>query len=271
VKTLIIIQARMGSSRLPGKILMPLAGAPLLQRMVERVKGASGPYMVLVATTTDPEDDPVRFLCEKMRVPCFLGHPTDLLDRHYQAARMARAEVVVKIPSDCPLIDPAVIDRVIGYFLASPDRIDYTSNLHPATYPDGNDVEVMSFKALERAWKEADKLYEREHTTPFLWERPERFALGNITWETGMNLSMSHRWTIDYHEDYEFICKVYEELWVPERPIFTIHDILTLLRARPDIAAINARYAGVNWYRHHLSELKTITDSETRQEPARQA
>lgn len=261
---LVVVQARTGSSRLPDKILMPLAGEPLLQRMIERVQASTTPFSLVVATTTDPADNPVREICRSLNIECYSGHPTDLLDRHYRAAVERHAEFVAKIPSDCPLIDPAVIDRVLGHFLRNTDRYDYVSNLHPATYPDGNDVEVMTLHALGAAWREATKHFEREHTTPFLWENPERFAIGNIEWESGKNYSMTHRWTIDYAEDYEFIKRVYDELWTEEKPLFTMDDILRLLDERPEIRDINAQYAGVNWYRHHLDELKTVTSEQTK-------
>jgi spore coat polysaccharide biosynthesis protein SpsF len=264
MKTVVVIQARTGSSRLPGKVLMPLAGKSLLERMVERVRGARTPFSIVVATTQDTSDDPIAALCDSTGIPCYRGHPTDLLDRHYRAALAHGADVIAKIPSDCPLIDPAVIDRVLGVFLAAPETYDFVSNLHPPTYPDGNDVEIMPRRILEIAWREADRDFEREHTTPFLWEHPERFRLANVIWETGMDYSMSHRFTIDYPEDYEFIRAVYDRLWTPERPIFSLGDILDLLREQPEIMALNARYAGVNWYRHHLQDLKTITATHTR-------
>jgi len=264
MRMLVVVQARTGSSRLPRKILMPLQGKPLLQRMLERVRAATTPFDLVVATTSEPEDDPVRNLCRSLQVDYSSGHPTDLLDRHYRAAVERRADIVVKIPSDCPLIDPAVIDRVLGFFLQHHHEYDYVSNLHPATYPDGNDVEVMTMETLSIAWREAARNFEREHTTPFIWERPERFRIGNVVWETGRNYSMSHRWTIDYPEDYTFIARVYDELWTPERQIFSMQDILRLLEAKPEIAAINARYAGINWYRHHAGELRTVTEGEYR-------
>lgn len=260
-KTLIVVQARTGSSRLPGKIHLPICGKPLLVRMLERVLAASGNFEVTVATTLDPVDDAVRAMCREVGVNCFSGHPTDLLDRHYHAARMHRADVVVKIPSDCPLIDPAVIDKVLSF---PRENYDFVSNLHPATYPDGNDVEVMPFAMLERAFKEAKKPHEREHTTPFLWDQPERFRIANVAWETGLDYSMSHRFTIDYPEDYEFIRAVYDQLWSESAPIFSLAQILKLLESRPDIMAINAKYAGVNWYRHHLDALKTVSKEDTR-------
>ena len=193
MKTLVVVQARTDSSRLPGKVLVPLAGAPLLQRMVERLRAATTPFEVVVATTTEPTDDPIVELCSATDTPVFRGHPTDLLDRHYAAAVAARAEAIVKIPSDCPLIDPACVDRVIGTFLSSPGRWDFISNLHAPTWPDGNDVEIFTMDALAIAHREATRPHEREHTTPFLWDQPERFRIGNVLWETGLDLSMSHR------------------------------------------------------------------------------
>jgi spore coat polysaccharide biosynthesis protein SpsF len=264
MKIVVVIQARTGSSRLPNKVLKPLAGEPLLSRMVERVRNARGIDDVIVATTTSDADDPIRILCDRVGVRCFSGHETDLLDRHVQAARILDADVAVKIPSDCPLIDPAVIERVVDYYRDHADAFDFVSNLHPATYPDGQDVEVIPMQVLETAWREADRDFEREHTTPFIWERPDRFRIANVAWESGRDYSMSHRWTIDYPEDYAFIAAVYAELYSDARPVFSIDDILELLDRRPEIAALNARYAGVNWYRHHLNDLRTVDASMTR-------
>lgn len=264
MRLLIVVQARLGSTRLPGKVLLPAAGAPLLQRQLERIQAARTPFELCVATTRSSFDEPIRELCRRLGIPCISGHPTDLLDRHVEAARAYGADAVVKIPSDCPLIDPDAIDRVLAVFLEDPQRFDYVSNLHPATWPDGNDVEAMPFHVLETAWREAGRSFEREHTTPFLWERPERFRLGNVTWETGRDLSRTHRFTLDYPEDYAFVSAVYEALWAPERPVFRLADILNLLEARPDLLALNAHLAGVNWYRHHLEELRTVTAEQTR-------
>lgn len=262
MKTVVVVQARVGSSRLPGKILLPLAGAPLLSRMLERVQAASSRFDLVVATTVDPADDPVRELCRRIGVDCFSGHPTDLLDRHVMAARAHGAGVVVKIPSDCPLIDPAAIDTVLAAFHSRAD-LDYVSNLHPQSWPDGNDVEVMTLEALEIAFREATLPFQREHTTPFLWDQPERFRIANVSWEGG-DLSRTHRFTIDYPEDYHLLARIYEELWTPEEPVFPLSQVLGLLEARPDIRDLNRKYLNVNWYRHHLSELHTVGASDTR-------
>ncbi|MBL7797769.1 MAG: glycosyltransferase family protein [Saprospiraceae bacterium] len=261
-KIVTVVQARTGSSRLPGKVLLDLLGQPLLLRMLERVRAASPAGIVVVATTTDPSDDPIEALCAQHGVPCYRGSVHDLLDRHYQAGLLFGADAVAKIPSDCPLIDPAVIHRVFQFFLEN--NFDYAGNLHPATYPDGNDAEIMSMPALHKAWTEAGRPLEREHTTPYFWENPHLFSVGNITWETGLDYSMSHRWTIDYPEDFAFIRTVYEHLY-PKNPHFSLQDILDLTDQHPDIFALNSRYAGVNWYRNHLDELKTVTAEQTKQ------
>ncbi len=260
---LTIVQARTTSTRLPGKVLLPLAGKPLLVRMMERVTTTLNIGKVLIATTTDPEDDVIEELCMENNFEVFRGDRDDLLDRHYQAAKKYKADVVLKIPSDCPLIDPAVINKVVTYFLDSDTKFDYVSNLHPASYPDGNDVEVMTIQSLEYAWKNARRKMEREHTTPYIWENADKFKIGNVCWENGIDYSMSHRWTIDYPEDYQFIKAVFETLY-PSKGIFSIEDILNLLERKPGLTTINDKYAGVNWYRNHLEELKTVSRQQTR-------
>jgi spore coat polysaccharide biosynthesis protein SpsF len=253
-----LVQARMGSTRLPGKIMLPLCGKPLLVRMVERVKKTALAGTVVVVTTTDKEDDQVEQLCISENIPVYRGHPTDLLDRHYSAALKHKADLVLKVPSDCPLIDPAVIDKVIRYSLDHSGEYDYVSNLHPASYPDGNDVEVMTMAALETAWKNASRTLEREHTTPYIWENPQLFRIGNVLWESGKDFSTSHRWTIDYPEDYEFIKSVYEKFF-PSNPVFRLNEILDLLENNPGIFDLNRKYAGEYWYKNHINELKTVT------------
>lgn len=260
---LTVIQARTGSSRLPDKVLLPLGEKTVLEVMVERVKKAKYAGDVVVATTWDKADDIIAETCHKSRIKCFRGHETDLLDRHFSAALEYDSDVVVKIPSDCPLIDHKTIDLVIGYFLAHTNHFDYVSNLHPGSWPDGNDVEVMSIQALETAWRDAQKDFEREHTTPYLWENPDLFKMSNITRNDGRDFSMSHRWTLDYKEDYIFIKTVYDILQ-SQNPDFTCDDILQLVNEQPELLKINQLHNGVNWYRHHLNDLKTIQPFQTR-------
>lgn len=251
----------MKSTRLPGKVMMPLNGKPLLLRVFERVKKAASAGTIVIAATEDSADDIIEELCGKNNINIYRGNPDDLLDRHYEVSKFYKADAVVKIPSDCPLIDPYIIDKVIGFYLKHHNIYDYVSNLHPATYPDGNDVEIMSAEVLERSWLEASKDFEREHTTPYIWEHPDLFRIGNVTWESGLDYSMTQRWTIDYPEDYQFISSVYREF--PDNE-FYMHDILSLLDKRPELIEINKQYTGVNWYRHHIKELKTINIEQTR-------
>lgn len=260
----VIVQARMSSSRLPSKVLLPVLERPLLFRMLERLYQCQTPFTTVVATSTDPADDPIEAFCQAEDVPVYRGSLTDCLDRHEQVARLWNADIAVKIPSDCPLIDPRIIDKTLGFFLANPGRYDFVSNLHPPTWPDGNDVEIMTRDALHRAWTNATRPLDREHTTPYIWDTaPDQFRTGNVRWETGLDYSMSHRFTIDYPADYTFICAVFEQLYA-DNPGFSCDDILALLDRQPDIYQLNARYAGVNWYRHHLDELTTVTAEQTK-------
>lgn len=258
-----VVQARMGSTRLPGKVMLPLADKPLILRMYERVSLSQFAGEIVIAITNDESDNKLFELCKQNNINVFRGHSFDLLDRHYKAAQKFNADVVLKIPSDCPLIDPEIIDKVILYYINNKENYDFVSNLHPPTYPDGNDVEVMSFETLQTAWLNAKKDFEREHTTPYIWENPDKFRIGNVRWETGVDYSMTYRFTIDYKEDYEFIKKVYNQLY-PKNKRFGLNDILNLLEAKPEIKKINEIYAGVNWYRNHLDELKTISPEQTK-------
>ncbi len=260
----IIVQARRASSRLPDKVLLELCGKPMLIRQIERIARAKVGARIVVATSTHSGDDKIANLCADFGIDVFRGHPTDLLDRHFQAAKAYKADVIAKIPSDCPLIDPSIIESVFARYHAS--RCDYASNLHPPSFPDGNDVEVMNWAALATAWEGATLPFEREHTTPYIWERPEVFKIANVSC-TGHgsdgNFAMTHRWTVDYPEDFELVEKVFSTLYL-DKPDFTMADILALLEKQPELMQINAKYLGVNWYRHHLNELRTIDSWQTR-------
>lgn len=254
-----VVQARTGSTRLPSKVLLPVAGEPVLALQLRRMMQASLVGRLVVATTQDPADDPIVELAKAAGVATVRGHPTDLVARHLLAARQLDADVVVKVPSDCPLIDPAVIDRVLERFLAG--DCDYASNLHPPSWPDGQDTEAMTREALETVDAEATRAWEREHTTPYLWERPERFRLANVGWHR--DCSTSHRLTLDYPEDLDLIRRVVGSLgW--DAPVETITEHLD---RHPALRDLNAAYRGVNWYRHHLAELRTIGAADTRRAP----
>jgi len=242
-----IIQARTGSTRLPGKVLLPAAGKPLLLQMAERVQRSKLAGKIVIATTNESEDDVIAELCLNYDLNYFRGSKLDLLERHYKAAIEYSADIVLKIPSDCPLIDPEIIDNVIEYYIMNRDKYDYVSNLHPQSYPDGNDVEVFSFNALYKAHKYASQNYEREHTTPYIWNNPDVFNIGNYKWRTGADLSKSYRFVLDYPADYEFIKAVYDDLYVANNE-FTLNDILDLLSVKPFLRDINLHLNGKNWY-----------------------
>lgn len=261
MKKITIVQARVGSSRLPGKILKTILGKSVLELQLERMRLSKDCGQIVVATSTNPLDDIIEQFGREHDVEVFRGSELDLLERHYLCARKYGATIVAKIPSDCPLIDYRIIDRVFGMY--DETKHDYISNLHPATYPDGNDVEIFSMEALEKAHKEATRPLEREHTTPYFWENPQLFRLDNVEWECGLDYSMSHRFTIDYPEDFDFIQAVYERLY-PSNPLFSLDDILRLLEEDPSIYELNSKFVGVNWYRNHLDELKTIDSHQTK-------
>jgi glutamate-1-semialdehyde aminotransferase/spore coat polysaccharide biosynthesis protein SpsF (cytidylyltransferase family) len=231
--TLAIVQARMGSSRLPGKTLADIEGHPMLWHVVERVRRARLVHQVVVATSDQPADDEIAEFCEHEGIPCFRGSEDDVLDRFYKTAKKHSAEVLVRITADCPLIDPTVIDRVVERY--EHGEIDYASNVMRPTYPDGLDTEVFSISALERAWREARKLSEREHVTPYL--RSEKFRTANVTSELPVPGGL-YRWTVDEALDLEFVRKIYSAL--SDNREFGFRDVFRLLKERPDVAATQA-------------------------------
>jgi spore coat polysaccharide biosynthesis protein SpsF len=256
-----IVQARMSSTRLPGKIMKTILGKTVLELQLERMSFSKNCGKIIVATSLNSNDDILESFCKEKNIELFRGDENDLLDRHFQCAIKYNAKLISKIPSDCPLIDARVIDEVFDYF--DTNQFDFVSNLHPATYPDGNDVEIFSIEALKRAHDEPSRPLEREHTTPYFWENPDKFSIGNYSWKSGLDYAMSHRFTIDYQEDFDFIKVVFEELY-PSNPNFSLNDILELLKSKPEIYELNSKYAGVNWYRNHLDELKTVDENNTK-------
>jgi spore coat polysaccharide biosynthesis protein SpsF len=227
----------MGSTRLPGKVLADIAGAPMLARVVDRARRARTLHALLVATTTDPSDDAVEGLCRARGYPCVRGHPTDVLDRYYQAARKNDAAAVVRITGDCPLIDPDVIDETVRVFLEADPPYDLVANrlAEGRTFPIGLDTEVCSFGALEAAWREARDPYEREHVFPFIYEQRERFR---VLLHRGKPDRGAVRWTVDTAEDLEVIRRVFEHFG--GRDDFTWLEVLDLFEQEPSLAQINA-------------------------------
>jgi len=230
-----IIQARMGSSRLPGKILMDLGGKPMLSRVIERVQQSRLVTSVVVATTTEPKDDQVeKFVKENHRdVMVYRGSEHDVLDRYYQAASAVHADAIVRITSDCPFIDPAVIDQIIEAFETSGS--DYAANiLDTRTYPRGLDAEVFSFAALEKAWKVATDHDSREHVTLFIKKHPELFTGVNVTYAKDYS---GYRWTVDEPADYQMAKAVYDHM--AGNPNFRMEDVVALFKTNPELANMN--------------------------------
>lgn len=247
-KIVAIIQARMGSTRLPGKVLKPIVGEPMLARMLERVKRAKKVDAVVVATTDKTEDDAVAELAEKCGVRVFRGDEKDVLDRFYKAAQEAGADVVVRLTGDCPLHDPAVIDEVVQHFLMS--GVDYTRT--PENYPEGLDTEVFSFAALERAAREAVLPSEREHVTPYIRNHPELFRIDDAWNSEGNDYSEMH-WSVDTERDFEFITKIYKQLFSVNQS-FTKDDVLALLARQPELLEINKGGTGYEGLAKSLKE-----------------
>jgi len=232
------IQTRTGSTRFPEKILKKIFDKPLLLLMLERLSASKLLDDIIVSTTISQTDDVISDLAHSNGYKVFRGSELDCLDRHYRAVQNTGAKFVCKITSDCPLIDPKIVDNVIRYFLENKDSFDYVSNVHPTTYPDGLDVEMFSMPALEKAWKEAKTDEEREHTTTYMWKNPTMFRIGSVIMPEGRNLFLTERWTVDYPEDFEFVKAIYENLY-NNRHIFDMNEILKLLEQNPDIKKIN--------------------------------
>lgn len=234
MKAVAVIQARMGSSRLPGKVLKPLYGSPMLTRVVERARRAEGLSDVVVATTTLRADDVIERLCKENRWHCFRGSEADVLDRYYQAAVKFQADAVVRITSDCPFIDTEIIDSVVHEFRSGQPDVEYVSNLIPTrTYPRGLDVQIIRFDTLENLWRQDTNPKWREHVTYYLDLHPEQFCIRTVTNETDYS---SMRWTVDTPEDLKFARQVYRYF---RHDRFTWREMLSAVVRHPDWADIN--------------------------------
>jgi spore coat polysaccharide biosynthesis protein SpsF len=232
MRTVAIIQARTGSTRLPRKVLLPLLGEPMLVRVIRRVARARSLDSVVVATTTLAEDDVLVELGRREDVRVTRGSADDLLDRYVAAAREEAADTIVRITSDCPIIDPAVIDDAIRAFRDA--GVDYTSTgLEPRTYPRGLDVEVVTRDALERAWGEDTEPTWREHATPYIYRHPERFRILAVGTDEGI---ADHRWSVDTAADYELVRRIYDAFG---RDDFGWREVLALVEAHPDWQDLN--------------------------------
>ena len=274
--TAVIIQARMGSKRLPGKVLLDIAGAPMLAHVVRRARRAQKVSTVLVATTTDQADDPIAAYCNQQGIACYRGSEFDVLDRYYRAARQLETEVVVRVTADCPVIDPQLIDRTVAYFLGeigspppprpgNPFPWDFAANRLPPpwgrTYPIGLDTEVCSFTALETAWQHASQPHQREHVMPYLYEfspvadsrQLEAYTPPDLHTAPHFDpqqprfrvLLVNHsedfgdlRWTVDTPEDLEVVRGIFRHFAGQEQ--FSWLDILALAQSHPQLFSKNA-------------------------------
>jgi spore coat polysaccharide biosynthesis protein SpsF len=239
MKTVAIIQARMGSSRLPGKVLRKLCNQTVLAHVIDRVKVAKGLDSVWVATTEAPEDAAIVEECARLGVPAYRGSESDVLSRYFHTAQQAEAETVVRITSDCPMFDGCLLDDMLAVFAEANQpgpTIDYMSNVLERTYPRGLDAEVFTFAGLATAHREATKQPEREHVTPFFYQHPERFRLRSYAGKVDLSC---YRWTLDTPEDWQLVEAVYAALWQPSL-LFRTEDILKLLKTRPELNNLNA-------------------------------
>ena len=228
-----ITQARLGSTRLPGKALMDIEGKTMLERVVERIQLAKHVDEVVVATTDNKRDDKVAEKAGEIGAGIFRGSEGDVLDRYYQAAKKFNADIVVRVTSDCPLADHKVIDEMVLQFESESPPLDYLSNNIPPSFPHGIDVEVFSFSALEKCWKEAKEPHQREHVTPFIREHPEVFKSKNFS---APENNSGYRFTVDFPEDLEFVREVYKRIG---GDVFGYEQVLELLKEHPEISSIN--------------------------------
>ena len=253
MKTSAIIQARMGSSRLPNKALLDIEGKPVLWHVINRLSRSNSIDEIILATTISPADDAIENFAKENGVKYFRGSENDVLDRYYQCAKTNGADIIVRITADCPLIDPEVVDKVVDYFKGHIGEYDYVANVIPPTYPDGLDTEVFSFKTLEKAWNEARLTSEREHVTAYIYKNPKKFRLFNVTNDKDYS---EFRWTVDTENDLAFVREIYKRFGGKE--MFYMEDIVSLLDKNPEIAAINSDSIRNEGYAKSVAEDKLI-------------
>lgn len=233
-KIVAIVQARMGSTRLPGKVMMDLIGKPMLAHELARIYRAKKIDEIVVATTTSSCDDVIVRLCQEHGWHFYRGSEPDVLDRYYRCAKRAGADIVIRLTADCPLIEPAIIDKVVEAFLEKQPQIDYTSNFIPQrTYPRGLDTEVFSFSALERSWAEDKNLAFREHVTEYIVQNPGRFVIAGVLNDNDYSF---FRWTVDTPEDFALVKEIYTFFG---DNTFSWMDVLELMKKKPDLRLIN--------------------------------
>ena len=229
-----IVQARMGSTRLPGKVMMNLIGKPMLVHELSRIARAKRISSFVVATTTSPSDDCIVNVCKEHDWHYFRGSEPDVLDRYYQCAKQFDADIIIRLTADCPLIEPTIIDKVVREFIHKSPNADYVSNINPQrTFPQGLDTEVMSFSALERSWIEDTNPALREHVTQYILRNPDKFKVAGVTNDRDIS---NLRWTVDTNEDFQLVNEIYS-FFGHNR--FSWYDVLGLLEKKPELRLIN--------------------------------
>jgi spore coat polysaccharide biosynthesis protein SpsF len=236
LKVAAIIQARMGSTRLPGKILKTVKGKTLLEYQIERVKQAKTIDQIIIATTVKKSEQPIIELCEKQGIDYYRGSEQDVLSRYYETAKKFEVDVIVRITSDCPIIDPEVIDKVVNQYFNNQSLVDYVSNTLERTYPRGLDTEVFSFIALNKAYHEVTLPRDKEHVTAYFYTNPDLFKLQGLKSDQDYG---NYRWTVDTEEDFELIQLILSKLYNPNK-LFLLEDVIHLLQDHPEWNEINA-------------------------------
>lgn len=244
-----IVQARVGSTRLPGKVLRPLLGRPMLARVIERLRISEVLHRVVVATTQLPHDDEVARVAQEEGASIFRGDEADVLGRYVGAARAFDVDVIVRVTADCPLIDAHVLDQIVATYLARAGELDYVSNTIERTYPRGLDVEVFPRRALESLHRFSRSPLEREHVTLHLLHHPDRYRTAQVRYPLDHS---DHYWTVDTEEDFQLVTAVYEALY-PTRPRFSWTDVLQVFEAQPELFDVNRKRAIV-----HEARLRAI-------------
>jgi spore coat polysaccharide biosynthesis protein SpsF len=245
---LAILQARMSSTRLPGKVLKILQGKPMISHQIERISKSKKIDKLIIATSNEKSDDSLDTIAKSSNVVCFRGSLKNVLTRFYNAAFQYQPKHIVRLTGDCPLIDPEIIDQTISFYLSG--NYDYVSNSVEATFPDGLDVEIFSFQSLQEAFNEAQLPSQREHVTSFINSQPDRYQLECFTQST----DLSHlRWTVDEPEDFKFVNEVFKSLY-PKNPDFGMHDILNLIKEKPELALINKKFTRNEGFQKSLLE-----------------
>ncbi|MBH41269.1 MAG: acylneuraminate cytidylyltransferase [Candidatus Magasanikbacteria bacterium] len=250
----VIIQARMGATRLPGKMMKDLLGKPVIAHVVDRVRLCKNVDNIWIATTENDLDDVLYNWAKDNSVNCYRGSEKDVLDRYYRAAKKANTDTIVRITGDCPLHDPETIDRVISEFTS---ESDYVSNIHPPTFPDGLDVEVFSFSSLEKAWQEAKLASEREHVTPYIWKNPHIFRMKNV--ENDEDLSQ-YRITLDTKEDLLLIKTILEYIDKTSILRYNMATVVDILKNDNDMLLINSKFERNEGYVDSVRDDKVYHD-----------